>query len=95
MTAYAIYAHSPRSPQWQLQEVCDSPDEAERFADTIVQSPYAEAAAYDVEAAASVDWDEAIVVEYPDRDGIYDPLPDDQLVAYTARFIRPGYAEVT
>jgi hypothetical protein len=95
MNTYAVYAHSPRSPYWRLQEVCDSQDEAERVADTLVQSPYAEAAAYDVDAAAAVAWDEAIIVPYPDRAGVLDPLPDTYAAPYVARFTRPGYVEVT
>lgn len=95
MTVYAVYAHSPRNPRWELQEVCDLSAAAERFADTLVQSPYAKAASYDVEAAEAIEWDEAIVVPCADREDVADPLPDDHMAAYTARFTRPGYAEVT
>ncbi|MGI8423953.1 MAG: hypothetical protein ACR2NO_07565 [Chloroflexota bacterium] len=95
MTVYAVYAHSPRSPRWELQEVCHSPDAAESFADTVVQSPFAEAAVYDVGAAEAIEWDESIVVPYSDRAGVVDLLPDDHAVAYSARFTRAGYTEVT
>jgi hypothetical protein len=94
MTAYAVYAHSPRSPRWELQEVCDSPEPAGRFADTLVQSPYAEAAVYDVDAAEAVEWDEAIVVPYEDRASVVDALPGAYAAPISARFMRPGYVEV-
>jgi hypothetical protein len=95
MTVYAVYAHSPRSPRWHPQEIFESPDQAERFADNLVHSPHAEEAAYDVAAAEAIAWDEAIVIPFPDRAGVVDPLPDDHVVPYSARFTRPGYAEVT
>ena len=95
MTVYAVYAHSPRSPRWELQEVCDSPDGAERLADTVVQSPHAEAAVYDVGAAEAIEWDVAIVVPYEERASVVDVLPDDHAVSYSSRFTRAGYAEVT
>ena len=95
MSIHAVYAHSPRSPLWELQEVCDSQEEAEQYSDALVQSPHAEAAVYDAAAAELIEWDEAIIVPYPDRVSVVNPLSDDHAVAYSARFTRAGYTEVT
>jgi len=80
---------------WKLQEICDRSEDAERFADPLVQSTHAEAAAYDVEAARAIGWDEAIVVPHTDRASVLDSLPDNRVAPISARFMRPGYVEVT
>ena len=38
MAAYAVYSHVGLSPEWRLQEVFDDEREAERYAETLVDT---------------------------------------------------------
>jgi hypothetical protein len=83
MSVYAVYARTPHGAHWDLCDVCESQEEADRRAGAVVGRDGAKAASDEAYA-------ESLVVAWERRDDVPAHLPVEQAVGVTARYMREG-----
>lgn len=103
MAVYAVYTHTALSPDWERRQVFDDEQEAERYAQMLVETRQdgerrpahvddADPVAYaGSDNTADPGIAETLVEYFTSRADVPDVLPHDRVVATTARFVRPGF----